>query len=149
MKKCPKCKCDKDDDQFYKDRKVKSGLHTYCKDCCKEKSKGRYAQDPEKHKAVHREWVLSNRDRVRAHKAKSAYGITYEEYHEMMKNPCAICGTTDKLVVDHCHETGAIRGTLCSRCNSAIGFLLDDVSLVRSALSYLEGFESEHSRTTV
>lgn len=41
--------------------------------------------------------------------------------------------------VDHCHETGRVRGVLCFNCNSAIGKLGDDPDIVRRAAAYLEG----------
>ena len=34
---------------------------------------------------------------------------------------CAICGRDDRLVVDHSHETGELRGWLCVGCNCALG----------------------------
>lgn len=73
------------------------------------------------------------------------YGITIDEYdtlHEQQDGVCAICNQPppdgQRLVVDHCHDTGRIRGLLCSRCNTAIGFLGDDPCLVATAASYLE-----------
>lgn len=41
--------------------------------------------------------------------------------------------------VDHCHETGRVRGVLCFNCNSAIGKLGDDPDTLRRATAYLEG----------
>jgi len=41
--------------------------------------------------------------------------------------------------VDHCHQTGRVRGVLCFNCNSAIGKLGDDPDAVRRAAAYLEG----------
>ena len=37
---------------------------------------------------------------------------------------CAICGElTEKLVLDHDHSTGQVRGFLCNRCNIKIGYV--------------------------
>ena len=41
--------------------------------------------------------------------------------------------------VDHCHQTGRVRGVLCFNCNSAIGKLGDDPDTLRRAIAYLEG----------
>ena len=56
---------------------------------------------------------------------------------------CAMCGGTPTRAegwhVDHDHETGGIRGVLCSRCNHAIGLLDEDPQRLRAAADYLEG----------
>jgi hypothetical protein len=46
--------------------------------------------------------------------------------------------TMDAWVLDHNHDTGKFRGWLCARCNSALGWLRDDIENVRRALKYLE-----------
>jgi hypothetical protein len=75
---------------------------------------------------------------------KRNYGITYDDYVQMLKaqnGVCAICGKAEekkRLAVDHCHNTGKIRGLLCGMCNTAIGKLNDDVQLLRKAIQYLE-----------
>ena len=57
------------------------------------------------------------------------YGIniTPKEYLKLLKKQngvCAICGKTNKskkdLAVDHNHETGKVRGLLCTWCNTHI-----------------------------
>lgn len=52
---------------------------------------------------------------------------------------CAICKQTPEgqWNIDHCHDTGAVRGLLCSPCNIGIGQLGDDPERVRAALEYL------------
>ena len=86
---------------------------------------------------------------VRRCKLKKKYGITPEQFDELLKKQsarCAICGKSGsgrigggRLLVDHCHKTGAVRGLLCHQCNSAIGMLNDDVDVVASAFRYLSG----------
>lgn len=82
--------------------------------------------------------------RVRAWKLLNRYGITVEEYAEMLAGQgghCAICPRTPEengklLSVDHDHETGEVRGLLCQPCNLALGHLEDHLY---SVLEYLSG----------
>jgi len=106
-------------------------------------------------KAYSREWARKDRElNPRKYKDKSLikyYGIGIEEYEEMQEiqdNKCAICDNHETalnpkteeprdLAVDHCHSTGNVRGLLCSQCNTAIGLLKDDVSILQKAIVYL------------
>lgn len=68
--------------------------------------------------------------------------MTLDEYRAMLvaQTACPICEReVERFEVDHDHDTGAIRGLLCSRCNGALGQLCDDPVLLRRALAYLEG----------
>lgn len=42
-----------------------------------------------------------------------------------------------RLAVDHCHVSGKIRGLLCSKCNTALGAVNDDVELLKIMEDYL------------
>lgn len=79
------------------------------------------------------------------------FGITQDQYDQMLKDQngvCAICerpetskGRTSKvkcLSVDHCHDTGKIRGLLCFYCNTGIGKLGDSIERIEAALRYLK-----------
>lgn len=71
------------------------------------------------------------------------YKMTPEEYKELKEKQgdmCAICITKpkDKLVVDHCHKTGRVRGLLCRKCNLGIGYLKDSVEFMSQAIKYLQ-----------
>ena len=82
-------------------------------------------------------------------KLKRAYGITFDEYEELLSKQnkkCAICGIDNNgkyrnkpraFAVDHCHTTGKIRGLLCSDCNTGIGLLKDNINFLQSAIKYL------------
>jgi hypothetical protein len=53
---------------------------------------------------------------------------------------CAICrqpSVGQRLSIDHCHETGIVRGLLCSPCNLGLGSFRDSVERLESAIRYL------------
>lgn len=66
----------------------------------------------------------------------------YENLLEKQNYACAICGITTeeidkKLVIDHDHETLKVRGLLCWRCNSGLGFFQDNQAHLAMAIEYL------------
>lgn len=107
--------------------------------------------------AQNKEWRQSNREYVadrakrlreadpegqRAKSRKALYGISREEYEQKYENQgglCAICGSAEAVLeVDHCHDTGAIRGLLCGFCNRGIGNFKDNACRLRNAAAYLD-----------
>lgn len=62
-----------------------------------------------------------------------------EEYlkGDNIPNNCEICGHKNRLVVDHDHLTGNIRGILCMKCNFGIGYFQDNTELMFNAINYL------------
>ena len=90
-------------------------------------------------------WHSMSKEEKQATRVRAMYGIEPEEYLQMHKNQqgrCAICGeepTTKRgLHLDHCHETGKVRGLLCHGCNTGIGSFGDDPELLKKALDYLK-----------
>jgi hypothetical protein len=79
------------------------------------------------------------------------YGITLDEYEGMLARQgghCAICPSTlpgrsgrKYLYVDHCHDTGRVRGLLCGNCNDGVGRFRDNPELLRAAIRYLDDGE--------
>jgi len=68
--------------------------------------------------------------------------------HKKQNGLCLICGNAEtsrnpktgeprSLAVDHDHETGKIRGLLCTFCNTALGKFHDDVEILKKAIDYL------------
>lgn len=52
---------------------------------------------------------------------------------------CEICKLPyEELHVDHCHQTGKLRGMLCTRCNSGLGFFQDNTRFLEEAIFYLD-----------
>lgn len=80
---------------------------------------------------------------------KRHYGISKKQYDELadtQAHRCAIClkpegsvikGRPIKLAVDHCHDTGKVRGLLCSPCNRALGGFQDSPEILKRAILYL------------
>lgn len=79
----------------------------------------------------------------RSCRLRSKYGITIEEFEEMLsdqKGCCLICGDYmgEALKVDHNHETGAVRGLLCNGCNVGLGLFKDNPEFLTAAIAYLQ-----------
>lgn len=87
-------------------------------------------------------------ERRRSNRLKSLYGISLEDYYELLAvhdGTCWICGKKEKLnhgvlVVDHDHKTGKVRGLLCDICNHGIGKFQDSVEILKRAAEYLQEF---------
>ena len=109
----------------------------------------RVTKDPEKRKAASRRWKARHPEQAkksdRQSKLKRTYGITVDEYNQLLEfqeRGCAICGKKPddcarRLHVDHDHETDAVRGLLCSNCNTGLGVFKDSPVLLRKAIEYL------------
>jgi hypothetical protein len=97
----------------------------------------------EKNKVWHKNHKKERNERRLSYEIET-YGITQEEYNSMVliqNGVCAICKlppSKKRLSIDHNHETGKIRGLLCSRCNLAIGGFRDSAQLLREAANYIE-----------
>jgi hypothetical protein len=94
-------------------------------------------EDAEKKKARANRHTANRPELRRQTRLKSKYGLSLEQFEEMAKNGCYLCGATDDLCVDHCHDTGRVRGILCRKHNFAIGLLGDTPEGVQKALDYL------------
>lgn len=68
-----------------------------------------------------------------------------QKIHNMKKNGCYVCGSFERLVVDHDHKCcpvnkmcdNCIRGILCHKCNTAAGLLDDDPNRMISLSMYI------------
>ena len=91
---------------------------------------------------------MSARQRERAplYLRQYLYGVTPEQYNAMFAaqdGRCAICrsdqwvGKNNTPHVDHCHETGRVRGLLCGPCNNGLGNFRDQPDLLETAAAYL------------
>lgn len=96
-------------------------------------------------------WKLANperaatlaRTRARRYRHAKDFGDpdAYENAVERFGEKCAICGRAPEegfhLAIDHSHASGEIRGLLCNRCNTGLGYFEDDPIRLRAAAQYL------------
>lgn len=62
----------------------------------------------------------------------------FRKLFEAQGSICAICGSdSGTFGVDHCHNTGAVRGILCRQCNAGLGMFRDSPDRLRRAIEYL------------
>ena len=72
--------------------------------------------------------------------------MTREDYlllAEKQNNKCAACGGPPNRMsfcVDHDHETGRIRGLLCTNCNLALGNVKDNLDNALGFVRYIKNF---------
>ncbi len=140
---CRDCGIGKEPEHFLdKYHVTKLGFTVYypnCNDC----------RDAEARQRV-KVWRKKNPKRKYKHKydplkcAEATYGITPHDYTLMLERQghrCVICRdefeSTKTRHIDHCHETGVVRGILCSRCNHGLGFFRDNIDNLLRAVSYL------------
>lgn len=138
MKTCAVCKEIKPFESYYNSKTAKDGKGYRCKSC---------------DDLARRKWrennLESSQKSVRRNKLWTVYRMTMEEYDQMLEKQnytCAICTTDTNIVtgkswsfaVDHCHETGKVRGLLCNQCNRALGMFQDSVNLLETATAYLK-----------
>lgn len=133
-KRCIDCTQIKSSDQFNVSKKAADGLQSRCRDC----SKAKWSK-----------WYYANRrasvDRSVRHFRKSKYGITQHAYDALRSaqgDRCAICRKDfhelpKAPAVDHCHNTGRVRGLLCSNCNTGLGLFKDNEEMLAKAVAYL------------
>lgn len=141
-KECTKCGQVKSRSEFSKNREGKHGpvLRPHCKACSS---------------AQAYRWFLDNRERAARNRRRwnwsKFYGLSEAQYWDLLQlqaGVCAVCrqdeptvhgrtGGKFALSVDHCHQTGIVRGLLCQKCNRAIGLFGDDPELIQRAAEYL------------
>lgn len=134
-KQCRCCLKLKPINEFYPAKQNVDGVKSYCDKCCNSKVGT---------------WREKNRIKIKEYnfraKIKRNYGITYEQYEEILKSQdfsCSICKVhisklNRRLHVDHNHSTGKVRGLLCGCCNTAIGQLKENIHNFTNAISYLK-----------
>lgn len=148
---CSSCKADLPQSDFEPSPGRRPfGLSSLCKTCNRKRKKdfGKKTY-----------WNLSPEERELRNRKRNLqkFGMTIEQYNEMLESQnhlCSICqkpevvkhhstGKPSRLVVDHNHATNTVRGLLCTKCNKGIGLLGDDPENLIRAAEYLRDSSCE------
>jgi hypothetical protein len=90
-----------------------------------------------------REYVKANPEKTRNYRLKK-YGVTLNWLYQKIIDQefkCTICEThidEKSAVIDHCHDKNYVRGVICNKCNTAIGFFKNNTNSMKNAIKYLE-----------
>lgn len=138
-KQCTGCKTIKPLSEFGPLKTGQLGLQPRCRKCMAEKARRereRWNADPRR-----REQYL---DMHRRAAVKGAYGPDGIAAYERIQRgePCDVCGHRLEgkrgMAIDHCHDSGRVRGILCKDCNLVLGWMNDDPARLRALADYLE-----------
>jgi len=160
-KLCIKCEKDLPVESFYANKNGPGGIASYCKECQKlyQRDRRRAISKAKKQSQEQVKQILEGREvsefdeymhhsmegylnpdnqRVLLHR----YGITLAEYSALFldqKASCKIClapfeGSPN---IDHCHDTGKVRGLLCGPCNKGLGMFKESQDSLLRAILYL------------
>ncbi len=130
LQKCTLCKHIKEYSEFNNDKHTPSGKTRRCNECIK---------------MIHGRSEMKEKAYFRL--IKNQYGLSEEDYIKMYNNQngkCYICNSenghlrTERLFIDHNHNTGKVRGLLCVKCNTGLGMFIDNISNLKKAIKYLK-----------
>jgi hypothetical protein len=158
---CPSCKLSKSVDYFGKNKNRSDNLQVYCKECYNSKSRLEKQKHKEKYSQSNKIWRETNKEKLKSRvryrdvdrngELKRRYGISLEEYNNLLEEQnalCAICYCSvaenkKALFVDHNHTTNAVRGLLCHKCNTFLSLAKENIDILSSAILYIKKHNSE------
>ncbi|MEU4875427.1 endonuclease VII domain-containing protein [Streptomyces sp. NPDC021608] len=116
--------------------------HKLCRTCGEVKPHGEWHRNATASDGLSTRCKVCRAVQGRQDHLKRQYGLTEAERDELIASQggvCCICLTALPRHVDHCHETGRVRGVLCFSCNAALGQFKDRPEAIRRAAAYVEG----------
>lgn len=126
---CNKCHTEKPLEEFHKNSKSSEGRTRECKTCLNQ------------YRAT---WNRENAARTKVTRRRNLVRSKYGDDGLILQHKieagavCEACGEKrNRMAIDHNHKSGAIRGILCSNCNTALGLLAEDFDRFTALMDYL------------
>jgi len=124
-KNCKACNTEKPMSEFYSHKR--DGFQSRCKPC-------------------QRAYTKPNDRKIHL---RRKFGMSLDQYNNLFRKQsgkCAICEAHQSslkvsLSVDHNHNTGTLRGLLCTQCNFALGAMREDKDSIKAMITYLERYQ--------
>ena len=108
-----------------------------CRLRIREGSRRYYEKHPEKARERHRRGREKDPNYGRRSAARQKYDLSLEEADRLRLLPCEACGRAGPNHIDHCHDGGGVRGTLCGACNRALGMLNESPARLEQLRQYI------------
>lgn len=149
LKVCVTCKVEKYASEFHRHSASPDGLQYDCKLCRSGRRKRYRLSHLSREQRQRKQWRRDHPVDYRTLWLKSGWrraGIdcTIEKWNQLyvsQQGRCAICDEVSldrKLVLDHNHKTGKVRGLLCNICNlQRVAVIENNISLIPKILEYL------------
>lgn len=146
-KKCGTCGEEKPLAEFgtYMDNRRKYGpyYNSNCKKCSVQRAKSYRSNLPSEVRVEREKWT----------RIWKTYRLRKNEYLELIADGCEVCGSKEKLCIDHDHSCcpgrytcgRCIRGVLCSRHNAAEG-MFESIEEIASLLAYCMKFTEKEEK---
>lgn len=165
VKDCPRCDQTKSLEAFG----IKTGTTDYprswCLGCEREASRAYYQKNkekvrqdtyawreknPEKAKEIRLNYYAANKEKIHAQRRARKYGLSPEAYSALIEEGCQICGSKEKLRIDHDHACckhentcgKCVRGILCDKHNVGLGHFNDSEAELQAAIDYLKSYRT-------
>ena len=133
-KKCARCGTEKTLEEFSRSAKNRDGFQAWCKKCAH----------------AHRtNWAKANPEKVQSYRLWSSHRLTKEDWESLYLSQgglCAVCKSAKAGKVDHDHSCcpsagfscgNCVRGLVCARCNTLVGYYERDPKSFSDVLRYL------------
>jgi hypothetical protein len=134
-KVCTRCGIEKSVTDFWAQRTRGNRPNPECKSCSLIRSRAR-------------PYTKRTPTQTRKYNLKNKYGISLQEYQDMFDKQEGLCGicqqppkTGQLLFVDHSHTSGKVRNLLCSRCNTILGHIECNPTILPGIVNYLKEYK--------